>query len=234
MKTKLYSILLAAVSLAIVGTAQAQSVAGTNAQCINKNFCNKEDLGDSYDYRGQSTFGRLAPGDTTRVKVVFYSKNDVRVLVCNDPSLGAVKFRVIKTVREYNRVVDRVEKTVTEEPIYKLDKSGNPIQQVDDWGSPKTDEYGDPVFEVASYKENVRHDTIWKTERNIREEVLFDSQKSKSGQTFFEQAIEKTQSVVVEVVVPADETKKNYEGCVAIMIGRKLHAGDYKKFGKGN
>jgi hypothetical protein len=205
----------------------------SNAQqtCGNKKLCGKEDLGDSYDFRGQSTFGRLSPGDTSRVKAVLYSKNDVRILVCSDPSLGDVNFRILKTIREYNRTIDKIEKSTTEEPIYKTDKEGNPVAVLDDWGEPKKDDLGQIQYEIIDYKPVTKIDTIWKTERKTREDVLFDSRK---GKKVFEEEMKKTESVIIEVVVPetTDEKMKKYEGCVAIMVGRMYHYVDYKKFGK--
>ena len=199
--------------------------------CGNKKLCGKEDLGDYYDFRGQSTFGRLSPGDTSKVKVVLYSKNDVKILVCADPALGNVEFRILKTVREYNRTIDKIEKSTVEEPIYKTDKDGNPVQILDDWGEPKKVEFGQIQHEIVDYKKVTKVDTIWKTDRKTRDDVLFDSRQ---GKKVFEQEVKKTESVSIEVVIPetSDAQMKSYEGCVAIMVGRAFHYVDYKKFGK--
>jgi len=205
---------------------------GFSQTCANnKKLCGKEELGEYFDYRGQSSFGRLAPGDTSRVKVVLYSKNDVRIMVCSDPTLGEVQFRILKTIREYNRVVDRIEKTTVDEPIYKTDKEGNPIPVLDDWGEPKKDDVGQVQYEIVDYKQVTKVDTVWKTDRKIREDVLFDSRK---GKKVYEEEIKKTESVLIEVVAPpsTDPQMKTYEGCVAVMVGRMFHYADYKKFGK--
>lgn len=203
----------------------------SQTSCNNKRLCGKEELGEYYDYRGQSTFGRLSPGDTSRIKAVLYSKNDVRITVCPDPALGDVHFKILKTIREYNRTIDKIEKSTTDEPIYKTDKEGNPVPVLDDWNEPKKDETGQIQYEILDYKRVTRVDTIWKTERKTREDVLFDSRK---GVYIFDQEVKKTESVIIEVIVPptTDARMKNYEGCVAIMVGRMFHYVDYKKFNK--
>lgn len=209
----------------------ALQFAANSQSCSKKRFCDKNTLGEYFDYRGQSTFGRLSPGDTSRIKVVLYSKNTVRILTCADEELGNVKFRIIKTVREYNRVIDHIEKTTIEEPIYKM-VNGKKVPVYDDWGDIALDEIGDTLYEVASTKDVVFSDTIWKTQRNIREEILFDSEKNPQGLSYFEEEIKKTKSVIIEVIVPEteDSGKNYYEGCVAVMVGRMYHYGDYKKF----
>lgn len=207
------------------------NIASVSAQsCGGKKYGTKEQVGEGFDYRGQSTFGRLFPGDTSRVKVVLYSKNLVRIFAASESEDLAVEFKIIKTVREYNRMPDKITKTTREEPVYKLDEDGVYIQKYDDWGELEYDEFGDPVWEIEDYKTITVIDTIWRTKRNIREEIIFDSKTSDAA--FFEEVIEKTESVIVEVVVP--DADKKTETCIAIMVGRKFFSEEYKKFSKSN
>lgn len=65
-------------------------------------YCNQEDLGD-FNYSSQSVFASLSPGDTARVKIVTYAGKQYRVLVCNDPSLLEIRFKIIKLIRKENK-----------------------------------------------------------------------------------------------------------------------------------
>lgn len=221
MKKSIYILLLLFVSLNL--SVRAQS-------CGTKKYGNKETIGEGFDYRGQSSYGKLLPGDTSRVKVVLYSKNVVRIFATGDELVGPVNFRIIKTTREYKRIPDRIEKTSTEEPVYKLDEEGKLVQKYDEWGELEFDEFGDPVYEIGEYKTITKTDTIWKTERFEREEVIFSSEKS--GKTFYEEVVKTTKSIIVEVIIPENAPKT--EGCVAIMIGRKFFSDTYKKFSPSN
>jgi|GEM_PF-4030364 len=198
--------------------------ASNSTKCSTNRFCGSDALGEQFDYRGQSTFGRLSPGDTTRVKVVLYSNNDVRIALCSDQILGDVSFKVIKTIREYNRIVDRIEKYQEKYPVYKRNTNNEKIPVLSENGAVQKDAYGDIIYEVDSYTENEKTDTIWKTERNIREEILFDSQTNRQSKEFFQQKITKTFSVIIEVAVPPypEQENSHVEGCVGIMVGRRF------------
>jgi len=66
-----------------------------------KKIC-KDDLGD-FDYSSQTSYAKLSPGDTARVQVVAYSGKQYRVLVCADPILQNVQFKIMKPVRKENK-----------------------------------------------------------------------------------------------------------------------------------
>lgn len=174
-----------------------------NAQdCLKKRFCDREDFED-YDYRSQSYGAYLAPGDTSRVNFVVYSKQDFRVLVCGEGNLGDVQFRIIKPVREHVREI----KTINEEEIIEY--------EMDEWGSELLDDDGNPVIK----SKEVLRDTVWESKVEKKEIIIYDSKKS--DETYWEQKdITKTSRMFVEVIVPPGDPDN--AGCVAIMIGRKF------------
>jgi hypothetical protein len=147
--------------------------------------------------------------------------------------LGLVQFKVFRLVKEYKRTIKHIEKKEFQEPIYKTDKRGKPIPQLDDWGKPKKDNMDDFIFEIESYKKTVRLDTIWKIERKTKEEILFDSRK---GSRFYDCRIAETEPIMIEMVIPksTDAKQKTYKGCVGIMIGRIFHTSNFKQFNKAN
>lgn len=217
MKTKMIKSVIILGLLVIASSTYSQSCAWKK--------CNKELYGDSYDYRGQSTYGSLAPGDTMKVRVVLYASNVIRIFVCGEKQLGTIRYRIIKTSNEYKKVVDRIQTNTVEEPVYKLDDEGQPIPVLNEWEEQEIDEFGEPKFEVLEYKEVTKADTIWKIEKKLKEFVLFNST---SGIPFFESKIERSTSVTIEIIVPPSTSTT--EGCVAVMVGRKFRNTDYKSF----
>jgi len=197
-------------------------------QCTNQ-LCKTEDLGKGFDYRGQSTFAKFLPGDSCKVQAILYSGNEVKIFTCSDPKLGLVQFKVFRSVREYKRIIDRIDKKEIQEPIYKKDKRGNPIAKLDDWGKPLKDNMGDIQFEISSYNHINITDTIWKIERKSKDEILFDSRK---GSRIFTSTFSKTEPIIIEMVIPTsnDGKLKNYKGCVGIMIGRIFKTTNFKGF----
>ena len=196
-------------------------------QCATNQFCTADDLGKAYDFRGQSTYAKFSPGDTCRIQAILYSGNDERIMVCSDPKLGQIQFKVYKTMYVYSQIFDRINKKEEMEPVYKMDKKGKPISKLDNWGKPLRDFYGDIVFEIESYKRVVKTDTIWKIAKKTKEEILFDSRKD--GRVF-NQKIKTTEPIMIEMVVPqtSDAKGKQYKGCVGIMIGRIFHSTSFK------
>ncbi|MFQ3578880.1 MAG: hypothetical protein SNJ71_01910 [Bacteroidales bacterium] len=193
------------------------------SQCATmKGLCPKNALKDDFDYRGQSTYGKLKPGDTTRIKLVLYSKNRVHITLCSEPQLGDVQFRILKTIREYKRTIERIDKTEFQEPVYKKKPDGSLVQEKDDAGLLKYDDYGDPVYVIESYNKIVKTDTVWKTIRNVDEKELFNS---KSGNKSYEEDISVTQAVILEVIVPSSGNAKEdsaKEACIGVMVGRQF------------
>ena len=202
-------------------------------QCNSNQFCTADDLGKKYDFRGQSTFGRFSPGDTCKVQAILYSGNEERIVICNDPKLGLVQFRVIRMVKEYKRIINHIEKKELQMPIYKTDKNGKTIPKLDDWGKVAKDKMGDIIFEIESYKKIEKMDTIWKIERKTKEEILFDS---RNGSRIYDCKIAQTEPILIETIIPktSDIKNKSYKGCVGIMIGRIFHSTNFKPFNKAN
>ncbi len=196
------------------------ALALTSSKCGESQDCMHDAQNDQYDFRGQSTFMRMAAGDTSRIKVILYSNNDVRIALCKDAAASGATFRVIHTVREYSRAIDRIEKKVEPEPVYKLSKAGKKIP-VKVNGKAKLDAYGETVFEIERYRNAEHADTIWRTDRNVREETIFDSKKS-GNKYFYENSIDKTMSVIIEVAMPLTANAKKAEECVGVMVGRKF------------
>lgn len=203
------------------------SLKGYSQSCSSDDICAKNILGEHFDYRGQSTFGRLSPGDTSRVKVVLYSKNEIRIAACGEEILGTVDFRILKTVRDYKRIVERIDKKIETKNDYEL-KNGKRIVTLDKWGDPLKSTNGDTIFKIRHTSQIEINDTIWKTIREVKEEELFDSRKNSNNQLFYEEYVDKTKSIIIEVIVPSasNQKKKNIEGCVAIMVGRYFQESD--------
>lgn len=79
------------------------------AQCPRGLYCDKQDLGN-YDYRGQTSYATMSPGDTSNITIVSYAKRDMRILVCGDRNLGGVKFIVKEFVKSKRKVVKEIKK----------------------------------------------------------------------------------------------------------------------------
>jgi len=204
----------------------------SNAQlCKTNQYCKADDFGKMYDFRGQSTYGKYSPGDTCKVQAILYSGNDIRIMTCSEPKLGQVQFKVFKMVKEYRRIVDRVEQKENQIPLFKTDKRGKPVPKLDDWGKPLRDNYGDIVFEIAAYRKVLTVDTVWKIERKSKELILFDSRK---GSRIYNCSITETEPIMIEMIVPktTDPKLRTYKGCVGIMIGRIFHTTSFKSFAK--
>ena len=182
-----------------------------NAQddCSKMDLCEKDDFED-YDYRGQSSFGTLMPGDTARIKLVLYSGQDYHIFICGEEHLGQLEFNVVREKRKYRNVVDEVKE---EEVI---------IYKENEYGAYEYDEYGNYI-EVG--RETV-YDTIWKRELYIDRNVLFSS--IDDGVREWHQSLDKTLVGVVEVIVPENAQS---EGCVAVMVGHRYKP--KRKFKRG-
>jgi len=190
----------------------------SNAQnCSKKKFCGEEAYGN-FDFRSQSSYAILSSGDTARASIVIYSKQDARILVCFDPLLGDVKWKIYEPVRYTKRSVKSIQKSEEEIAVYARDKFGDPIQEVDEWGDPRYNENYDPVYKVEKYETKVQVDTIWQTEKINTEKVVFDN--SKGGQPYWEAInINTTKRMIIEVVVPKNENE--FEGCVNVEVGHR-------------
>lgn len=191
-------------------------------QCGENQNCTNSAQDDRFDFRGQSSFMMLSPGDTARIKIILYSNNDVRIALCSEAVQQGAELRIIRAIREYSRSIDRIEIRTEEEPVYKLNRSGQKVILIEN-DKPKLGIYGEKLYVIDRYQKIERTDTIWKTARNIREETLYDSHKPGS-KPFFESSINKTVSVIIEVTMP-ENMKPNATiagECVGVVVGRKF------------
>lgn len=165
--------------------------------------CDNDFYGD-YDYRSQSKFAELSPGDTSRLNIVVYSNQDFRIFICYDEELGPCKYRIVRRDRKSERIV----KSIEEEIIIEY----------------KTDEYGNELFDddynpIEVGRETV-FDTIWETRKYFEEKVLFDSENNATDKPFWEKRIKKTHRLIIEVIIP-EGGDSGYLGDVEIMVGRR-------------
>lgn len=196
--------------------AQYQKVViGKEARCAKKNFCKSKDMGD-YDYRSQTHSALLSPGDTARLKIVVYSRQKYRLLVCGDDDLVGIRFNVYDLFRKTKRTYKT--KKTGEKDVYKLDEYGEEVLDDDD----------DPII----IRTEPVYDTIWTTKSFYEKKLLFDSEKDAvEGKRYWEKSIAKTKRLLVEVIVPPEGgDPEEVEGCVSMMIGRK--SGTLKEFSK--
>ncbi len=203
----------------------------SNAQkCNKKELCDKANYAD-FDFRSQSSSAVLAPGDTARTAVVVYSKTQVRILVCSESTLGEVGYRILSPTRKTKRVIDKIDKRTEQVAVYKKDKDGNPIQQINEWTSePMIDGNGAPVYELDRYEDLINYDTTYKTIEFNDEVLVFDSRNSEK--TYWQESATKTRRLIIEVIVPGTDSEENdIEGCVSVMVGSK-NKQDAKTFKK--
>ena len=193
-----------------------------SSKCGENQNCTNSAKDDRFDFRGQSSFMMLSPGDTARIKIILYSNNDVRIALCSEAVQQGAELRIIRAIREYSRSIDRIEIRTEEEPVYKLNRSGQKIILIEN-DKPKLGIYGEKLYVIDHYQKTERTDTIWKTARNIREEALYDSRKPGS-KPFFESSINKTTSVIIEVTMPENmKPNATLSGeCVGVVVGRKF------------
>jgi hypothetical protein len=169
-------------------------------RCDKKRFYDKKDLGN-YDYRGQSSYSLLSPGDTINLKIVVYSGQDYRIFAACDPALGQVELKIIKQIKKRKKIIKEI--TSEEVPIYKKDEYGELI--LDDWG-----DYIEEGFETL-------YDTIWGTKKYVVTKPLYSS--INSSEPFCDQSVKKTQVLILKVIVP--EGDGDIAGCSSILIGHR-------------
>lgn len=200
----------------------------SNAQnCSKKKYCSDESYG-KFDYRSQSSYAILTAGDTARASIVVYSKQDARILVCFDPLLGDVNWRIYEPLRYTKKTIKRIDKTEEELPVYKKDEYGDLIPELNENGEDAYDDDWNPVYQIEKYDILVQVDTIWQTEKVNTEKVVFDYLDS--GKPFWQKKnVQKTKRMIIEVIIP--ESDDDYEGCVNVEVGHKT-AAKKKKFHK--
>ena len=170
------------------------------SQCERKSYC--DDYMEDYDFRSQSSYGKLSPGDTSSVNVVLYGNQTYRIFVCNDPKLGTVNWKVVIPERKTKRTINKIKKDTVL------------IYETNEYGDYKTDAEGNLI--IKSRQINI--DTIWDTERITVDKVIYDS-KQQNKDPYFEITPQKSGRYIIRVAVPAGDPK--YSGCVNVYVGRK-------------
>ena len=174
---------------------------GFAQKCAKKTYCDKDQLGD-FDYRSQSHYAELINGNTQRVEIVVYANQTYRLLVCTDPKLGNVEYRIYNLFKRPKKVMQDVyEKEIT---VYKQAANG----EFD------YDENGNKV--VLGTK--MVNDTIWQRKTVEEEQLIFDSRTNSFKPPYWETETTKTGMMVIETSV--DESEEPRSGCVNVLVGR--------------
>ncbi len=170
------------------------------AQCERKKYC--DDYMEDFDYRSQSSYAKLSPGDTSSVNIVLYGNQKYRIFVCNDPKLGNVVWKVVQPERKTKRTIDKIKKDTIV------------TYEMNEYGDYKTDKNGNLIIKSRQ----IVVDTTWLTERISVDKVLYDS-KQQNKQPYFEITPTKSARYIVRVQIPSGDP--NYYGCVNVYVGRK-------------
>jgi hypothetical protein len=157
---------------------------------------------EDYDYRSQSSYAKLAPGDTSSVNIVLYGNQKYRIFVCNDPKLGSVVWKVVQPERKTKRTIDKIKKDTIV------------TYEMNEYGDYKTDKNGNLIIKSRQ----IVVDTTWITERISVDKVIYDS-KQQNKQPYFEITPTKSARYIVRVQIPSGDP--NYSGCVNVYVGRK-------------
>ena len=178
----------------------------SNAQCEKKKFC--DDNLDDFDYRSQSSFAKLSPGDTSSVNLVLYGNQRYRIFVCSDPKLGTVAWKIVNPERKTKRTILNI----------KRDTIINYKQEVD----PETNAYVDVQDKNGNrivLNKKITADTTWNSERiSVDKEVYPTFNGKKSDQPYYEFSPKKSERFIIRVAVPNGDP--NYAGCVNVYVGR--------------
>lgn len=183
--------------VAISGSAFAQ-------KCEKKDLCEDDYYGD-FDFKSQTHFAKLSPGDTATINIVAYSANDVRILVCSDQELGEVKYQIIEPIRDVKRVMKlSAPRTETK---YKMLANGEQAADAD----------GNPIPDG----ERTVRDTTYETKTNTIEKLIYDNAKGSKDKPYYdEKNIQKTKRLRIKIQVPKGEDP-DFVGCVNVLVGRK-------------
>lgn len=182
------------------------------AQCEKKKYCS--DYFDDFDYRSQSSFAKLSPGDTSSISVVLYGGQKYRIFICSDEKLGKVNWKLVNPERKTKRTIQSIKKDTL--VLYK----------VNEYGDYETDEMGNLLVK----EKKINTDTLWNTERITVDKVVFDN-KSASAKPYYEIQPKKSERFIIRLSIPSGDPY--YEGCVNAYIGR-LAAGSKSFSREGN
>ncbi len=191
-------------SFVVTAVLAVSFTSNTYAQrCDKKDFCDENVDYENYDYRTQSYFATVYPGDTIKVTAVMYTKKQYKAFVCADPELGGVKYRVVRPVRKSKKVLLRTEvDTIID---YKLDDYG-------EIAYPEENNY-----EPVEIGRKIEKKPIYEVQRYVDEEVVFDSEKGKGYA--FTKDMKRTTRYFIYVYLPEDGRPAG--GCLNVYIGRR-------------
>ena len=177
-------------AIALAGSAQAQ-------RCDKYNkYCDIE-LKD-FDYKSQSAFTHMYPGDTLPVKTVLYGNKEYHITVCAE--YPEMEWWIVTPYRKTERKIVEVKKDTAY--TYKMDEYDEYL--VDD-------ETGEYIVEDM----DVTVDTVWSSKRVVAEKVIFRKGDSKND---WQKRLKKTQRAFIYVSLPMDADPDG--ACVAVLIGR--------------
>ena len=187
------------------------SFINSQAQCEKKDLC-ADDWEEDYDFRSQSSFARLSPGDTSSFSLVLYGNQKYRIFVCSDEKLGAVSWKIVNPERKTKRTIQSIKKDTV--VIYKANE----------YGDFETDDNGNLIVKSKS----VNIDTLWLTERITVDKVVYDNKKN-SDKPYLDLYPKKSERYIVRVSIPGNDP--NSEGCVNVYVGRIAQSS--KNFNRG-
>ncbi len=161
---------------------------------------------EDYDFRMQSVFSTLLPGDTSVVKTVVYEGKAYRIFAAIDQEYPSVHWKIT----EPYRVTIKKIKAINHDTIYeyKLDENGEIFY----------DENNDykPIVTGMS----IKVDTIFESLRIQKEKLVFDSEKNNTDKPYWEKIIRKTRRLFIYVYMPTDIYPEG--DCANVYIGRKF------------
>jgi len=185
-----------------------------NAQCESENFCEDNFDNDDYDYRSQSSYAELMPGDSTKVSVVLYGNQKYRLFVCSDPELGDVTWKIVRPEMKTKRTIKSIKRDTLK--VYKANETGDYV----------TDDNGNLI--IIDKKVNI--DTTWNTERISVDKIAYNNKKN-TDKPYLELVPKKSERYIVRITVPGNDP--NLYGCVNVYVGRSpLISRKFAKKGK--
>ncbi len=186
------------------------------AQRCDKMKYGKEYYGN-YDFRMQSVFSTLLPGDTSIVKTVIYSGKAYRIFAAIDKEYPPVHWKITAPYRVTVKKIKAINHDTTYE--YKRDEDGEIIYD-------ENNNY-QPIVTGMS----VDVDTVFEKLRVQKEKLIFDSEKNDSGKPYWEKVIRKTQRIFIYVYMPTDVYPEG--DCANVYIGRKFLNISKSQYGYG-
>lgn len=73
-------------------------------KCASKSLCTQDFL-DGYDFRSQSRYLAMKPGDSSVTNIVMYANQNYRILVCNENTENSALFKVLAKNKRAERQV---------------------------------------------------------------------------------------------------------------------------------